>query len=67
VSIELNGGYMKKGILYRNHLILSESFQRRNNGSWVGQYTLMRPENTGSDSDFPSHQHQFNANFPDQT
>jgi hypothetical protein len=54
---------MKKSVLYRSHLILGESFQRRNNGSWVGQYTLMRPENAGSDSDFPSHQHQFNAIF----
>ncbi len=55
---------MKKRISYRDYLIFRESFQRREYGSWIAQYTLMR-QATSSDkgNDFPPHQYQFNAIF----
>jgi hypothetical protein len=54
---------MRKRILYRNHLILGESFQRMRYGSWVAQYTLVRRETNGNVDDLTSHQYQFNAIF----
>lgn len=54
---------MKKRISYRDYLIFSESFQRREYGSWVAQYTLVHQATSGNRSDSPSHQYQFNAIF----
>ena len=54
---------MKKHISYRDYQIFGESFQRREYGSWVAQYTLMRQATSGKGNDFPSHQYQFNAIF----
>ena len=54
---------MRKRIAYRDHLILGESFQRMEYGSWVAQYTLVRRETRGMRTDFPLHQYQFNAIF----
>jgi hypothetical protein len=49
--------------VYKNHLIVGESFQREKKGSWVSQYTLTREESAGNGNDFPSHQYQFHAVF----
>ena len=54
---------MKKRISYRDHLILGESFQRMEYGSWVAQYTLVRRVTRARRNDFPPHQYQFNAIF----
>jgi hypothetical protein len=54
---------VKLRTVYKNHLIVGESFQRKKNGSWVSQYTLTREESAGNGNDFPSHQYQFNAVF----
>jgi hypothetical protein len=54
---------MRKRIAYRDHLILGESFQRMEYGSWVARYTLVRRQISGKGNDFPSHQYQFNAIF----
>jgi hypothetical protein len=54
---------MRKRIAYKDHLILGESFQRMEYGSWVAQYSLVRRETLGTRNDFPSHKYQFNAIF----
>ena len=54
---------MRKRITYGDHLILGESFQRMEHGSWVARYTLVRRQISGKGNDFPSHQYQFNALF----
>ena len=54
---------MRKRIAYKDHLILGESFQRMEYGSWVAQYTLVRRATGGEANDCPSHQFQFNAIF----
>jgi hypothetical protein len=54
---------MRKRTPYRDYLIFSESFQRREYGSRVAQYSLVRAAASGNGSDFPSHQYQFNGIF----
>lgn len=54
---------MKLTAVYKNYLIVGESFQREKNGSWVSQYTLTREKSAGNGNDFPSHQYQLNAIF----
>jgi hypothetical protein len=55
---------MKKRISYREYLIFGESFQRREHGSWIAQYSLVRQAtSSGKGNDFPPHQFQFNAIF----
>lgn len=57
---------VKKRTVYKNHLIVGESFQRQKKGSWVSQYTLTREASAGNGNDFRSHQYQFNAIFRTQ-
>jgi len=54
---------MKLRAVYKNYLIVGESFQREKNGNWVSQYSLTRAEGAGNANDFPSHQYQLNAIF----
>jgi hypothetical protein len=54
---------MKKRISYRDYLIFRESFQRREYGSWIAQYTLVHQATSGKGTDYPPHQYQFNAFF----
>jgi len=57
---------MNGDIVYKEHLIRSESFQREDNGAWVPQYTVIRQNDPITAMDFPSHQYQFNHVYPTQ-
>ncbi len=54
---------MTNSIAYKNYSIRGESFQREKRGAWVPQYTLTRQETGDRETDFPSHQSQFNEAF----
>ena len=55
---------MQKDTPYKDYLIRGESFQRKENGAWVPQYTVMRRDAATAKLDFPSHQYQFNHTYP---
>jgi hypothetical protein len=57
---------MNGDIVYKEHLIRGESFQREENGTWVPQYTVIRRDAATTQTDFPSHQYQFNHVYPTQ-
>jgi hypothetical protein len=59
VSIEVS---VNSNLLYKNHFIGCESFQREKHGSWVPQYTITRQVTEAND--FPSHQYQFTHTLP---
>lgn len=54
------GRQMNKGVIYKNHLIRGESFQREKDGTWIPQYTVIRQDVPMERKDYPSHQYQFN-------
>jgi hypothetical protein len=64
--LEEDCGKMTGDIIYKEHLIRGESFQREANGTWVPQYTVIRQNAPATEMDFPSHQYQFNHVYPTQ-
>ena len=65
-ALEQVVGKMNGDIIYKEHLIRGESFQREENGTWVPQYTVVRQNDPTTEMDFPSHQYQFNHVYPTQ-
>jgi hypothetical protein len=47
-------------IIYKDYLILGESFQREEHGTWVPQYRVTRQDAATEKKEYPSHQYQFN-------
>ena len=54
---------MKSSLLYKNCLIVGESFQREKNGKWVPQYRFTRQGTGGETKGFPAYQYQFERAF----
>ena len=53
---------MKKAV-YKDYLILAESFQREEKGAWVPQYTATRQDGAATTAGFPVQQYQFNHSY----